>query len=97
MTSYDPIIAAVADEYGVSADDIFSRCKLRKASDARQMAMLILRDRANLKVTEIASILGRNHSTVVFAIQKLSFLIGKDKDVTQHYENINIELDKYDF
>lgn len=93
MTPYDPIISAVAAEYGVSTDEIFSRSRLRITSDARQMAMYLLDEIFGLQKTQIGAIFNRNHSTAIFAIQKMKFLIVQDSEVGDHYRNIIRNID----
>lgn len=93
MTPYDPIIDAVAAEYGVSVDDIFSRSRLRVDSDARQMAMYLLDEIFGLQKIQIGAIFNRSHSTVIFAIQKMKFLIIQDSEVGDHYRNIIQNID----
>lgn len=93
MTSYDPIIADVADEYGVSVDDIFGGSRLKAVSEARQMAMYLYAERTRLNLSEIGRFFGRHHATVIYAIQKMRFLVGNDKEVSRHYERIKLRLD----
>lgn len=64
------IIDKVAKAFGVSSDDIRSEKKKAEISNARQVAMYIIREVTNLTYEEIgAQFGGKKHSTVIYSIE----------------------------
>lgn len=73
------IINEVARTMNVSPDDIRSNKRSAPISQARQMAEYVVRDITNLPMKAIGQEFGtRDHSTVVYAIQKVEERMGKD-------------------
>lgn len=64
------IIELVAKTFGVSPEDIHSDRKSAKISNARQIAMYIVREVTNLSLEEIGNQFGgKKHSTVLYSIE----------------------------
>ena len=67
------ILQAVSVYYRVTASDLAGQQRERKISYARQMAMYLLREEANLSLVEIGQELGgRNHSTVIYGCDRVA-------------------------
>lgn len=80
-TSLEPrhILEAVANVFGLSADDLLGRSRTREISLPRQVAMYMLREEANASLPQIGEVLGgRDHTTVMYACEKVSDLIERD-------------------
>ncbi len=67
------IIEMVCEELKVSAEEIRSDSRKREISEARQIAMFLLRHYTDLSLPKIGSLLGgKDHTTVMYAAQKVS-------------------------
>lgn len=68
----EQVIAAVADYYGVTADDLKGKRRDREFVYPRQVCMRLLRQRFTLSLTEIGKLLGgRDHTTVMHGAHKI--------------------------
>ena len=68
----DRIISEVAKTYGISSNDIKSQKRSATISTARQIAMYVVRDILSIPMANIGELFGgRDHSTVVYAIQQV--------------------------
>ena len=75
------IIEAVANVYGYTSDKILSNERTRPISEARHVAMFIVRDQCQFSLSETARIFGRkDHATVVNAVENVIFWIQHDRD-----------------
>jgi len=77
----DPVyvMEVVADAFNLSAEEIVSRNRSRKIALPRQIAMYLMRDVANASFPQIGETLGgRDHTTVLYACDKVSGMIEKD-------------------
>ncbi len=69
----DKIIDLVARYFNLSADKLLGRDRSRNVALPRQIAMYILREEANVSLPQIGEVLGgRDHTTVMYAIDKIS-------------------------
>lgn len=79
----DRIISEVSRTYGVSTDDIRGKMRSSNISNARQVAMYIIREITQMSTTSIGDEFGgRDHSTVVYAIQKVE----EDMKKNHHFQ-----------
>lgn len=68
----DRIISEVSRTFGVTIDDIRGKMRSGNVSVARQVAMYVVREITQMSTSSIGSEFGgRDHSTVVYAIQKV--------------------------
>lgn len=76
----DKIIEEVTRTYGnVTPEDLRSQKRSSNISEARQVAMYIIREITDLPMVEIGQIFGgRDHSTVVYAIRQVEKKIAKE-------------------
>lgn len=70
LTRTEHVIAAAADLYGVTADAVLSNDRGGRVVLARQAACWLLRARG-LSLPTIGRALGRDHTTVLYACNKL--------------------------
>jgi chromosomal replication initiator protein len=62
----------VADEWGASVDGLISKRRTKDLTVPRQVAMYLIRDMLDLSLVEIGSLFGgRDHSTVIHAVNKV--------------------------
>lgn len=79
----DKIIREVGRTFNVSSADIRSSKRSANISNARQVAMFIVRDITQISMAEVGEEFGgRDHSTVVYAIQQVE----KKKDKDTYYK-----------
>lgn len=80
-TSVEPgqVINTVANVFKVTRDRMISRDRSRDIALPRQVAMYIMREDANFSLQQIGSELGgRDHTTVMYACDKVAGLLKKD-------------------
>ena len=85
----EKIIEEVARTFGVSAADIRSAKRSANISNARQVAVYVVREITQLSMTNIGEEFGgRDHSTIVYAIQQVEKNMKKDSKVKAMVEDI---------
>jgi chromosomal replication initiator protein len=67
----DRILNIVADNYGVSVDELKGSKRNANIATARHMCMYLLRHHTQLSLTEIGKIFSRDHSTTISSIRKV--------------------------
>ncbi|MCG6567642.1 chromosomal replication initiator protein DnaA [Tessaracoccus sp. ZS01] len=76
------IMAATAGYYGISHDDLTGASRVATIASARQVAMYLCREMTELSLPKIGSKFGgRDHSTVLHAVRKITEKIGVDRDL----------------
>ncbi|NLG93132.1 MAG: chromosomal replication initiator protein DnaA [Clostridiales bacterium] len=85
----EKIIDEVARTFGTTSDDIRSSKRSANISSARQVSMYVVREITQLPMTSIGKEFGgRDHSTVVYAIQQVEKGIAKDPKFKATVEDI---------
>lgn len=85
----EDIIMAVSDYYGVTPDDLCGRARSREVSSARQVAMFIAHNEADLPLQQIGEAIGgRNHSTVLYSCERVADLMATDSQVRRQVQAI---------
>ena len=85
----EKIIEEVSRTFGVTPDDIRSSKRSSAISNARQVAMYVVRDITQLSMTNIGEEFGgRDHSTVVYAIQQIEKNMKKNSKTKSVVEDI---------
>nr|WP_195201053.1 chromosomal replication initiator protein DnaA [Faecalispora jeddahensis] len=85
----EKIIEEVARTFGTSPEDIRSPKRSANISTARQIAMYVVREITQLPMTSIGEAFGgRDHSTVVYAIQQVEKNIGRDPKTRDTVQDI---------
>ncbi|MCB9826450.1 MAG: chromosomal replication initiator protein DnaA [Planctomycetes bacterium] len=80
----DTIAAAVCAHYQVEAGDLKSRRRTRNISVPRQVAMYLARELTHLSLQEIGAWFGgRDHTTVLFGVQKTEERMRQDPRLAQ--------------
>ena len=73
------IIALVAEQYGITEEDIISKKRSRDLTLPRQIAMYLCRDMTQLSTTNIGRAFGgRDHTTVMHGCDKIAEEMKKD-------------------
>lgn len=82
------ILHAVAEEYGVSVEDIMSNSRRSDIAEARQMSMCLFAETSGYEPERIGRVFGRNRTTVIYAICKMRGLASVDKRTQRHLANL---------
>jgi chromosomal replication initiator protein len=91
----DTIIAVTADTYEVSIVDLTGPSRKQPLAQIRQIAMYLCRDLTDLSLPKIgAAFGGRDHSTVIHAVEKIRRLIQSDKAVFDEVTRLTQTLRK---
>ena len=76
------IINAVATRFNISEQALTSKSLATPLTEARQLAVYLLREDARLSLKEIGSLLGnRNHSTISHAYQRLTSALPSNREL----------------
>ncbi len=75
----DRIIHMVANSFNISEDDLLGRTRTREVALPRQVAMYLMREESDASLPQIGSSLGgRDHTTVMYACDKIADMIERD-------------------
>ena len=75
----DRILEIVADTFNLTQEELLSRNRSKKIALPRQIAMYLLRDMVNVSFPRIGETMGgRDHTTVLYACEKVADLIERD-------------------
>jgi len=96
IITIESIQKTVADYFQIKINDLKSQKKLKNIAIPRQIAIYLCRKHTNLSFNEIGQKFGgKDHSTVIHSVNKISKKIEEDNDIKKHIENINNLLIKY--
>lgn len=85
----EKIIAEVANVYGVTPEDIRSTKRSSQISNARKVAIYVVREITQMPLAGIGlEFGGRDHSTIVYAVNNISAAIKKDSHLKELVEDI---------
>ena len=85
----EKIIDEVAHTYGVTSDDIRSQKRNSNISNARQIAIYAVREITSLSMKSIGEEFGgRDHSTIVYAINQIEKNMSKDPTLKSTVDDI---------
>lgn len=83
------IIEQICLSYGVKSEMVKSKSKLKSLITPRSVCMYVLRQKFNMTYTQIGQFFsGRDHSTVMSAIEKIKKIIKSDPNLKMTIENI---------
>ena len=81
--SITDVIYVVADHYGVSPSEILGRSRLKTAAEARIVAYGLSRDLTRASGPEIASVFGREQSTIFQSVASLARRMRTDESLAR--------------
>jgi chromosomal replication initiator protein len=85
----EQILKTIAQEYGVSLEELLSANRSQRIAFPRQIAMYMLREESELSLPKIGEILGgRDHTTIMYGHDKISDLLERDKNLRRKLVNI---------
>jgi len=87
------VVNAVANTFGVSTEKLLGRDRSREIAWPRQIAMYLLREEGNVSLPQIGEALGgRDHTTVMYACDKVADLIERDDRLRRQIIQIREQL-----
>ena len=87
------LISLVANEWQTSVEALIGRDRSQKIAEPRQVAMYLLRQETNASLPQIGEALGgRDHTTVMYAIQKITNEIIIKKDIERKVNRVKQQL-----
>ena len=85
----DSILDAVTNHFEVNMTDLKSKSRKRETVFPRQVAMYLMKEFTNLPLKSIGYHFGgRDHSTVIHAVQTISDMLETDKDVEKTMQKL---------
>ena len=88
-TIFNDIIYIVGEQFGYTIKELTSYKKNGDISNIRHLIMYILREKYKFTFVEIAQLLHRkDHSTVIYAVNKIGSQLYVKDTVTTNYYNI---------
>lgn len=89
----DDIIEVVCEHYNVRLNELLSQRRTKNLAFPRHVAMYLTKELTQLTLTEIGNFFGgRDHSTVLHAINKIKGLRLKDVDLRSEIERFELQL-----
>jgi len=87
------IIELVAREWQTTVEALLGRDRSQKIAQPRQVAMYLLRKETDASLPQIGEVLGgRDHTTVMYAIQKIASDIETKTDLRKRVVNVKQQL-----
>ncbi|MDY6847441.1 MAG: chromosomal replication initiator protein DnaA [Chloroflexota bacterium] len=89
----DDVLAEVSKTFGVSNDRILGRERTREVTLPRQIAMYLMREEGGVSLPKIGEIIGgRDHTTVIYACDKVNNLMETDEQLRRQVLQIRERL-----
>ncbi|HEX5840835.1 MAG TPA: chromosomal replication initiator protein DnaA [Anaerolineales bacterium] len=89
----EKIIELVAKEWQTTVDALLGRDRSQKIAQPRQVAMYLMRKETDASLPQIGEVLGgRDHTTVMYAIQKIASDIETKTDLRKRVVNVKQQL-----
>ena len=89
----EKIVELVAREWQTSVEALLGRDRTQKIAEPRQVAMYLLRKETDASLPMIGEVLGgRDHTTVMYAIQKIANAIETKADLRKRIINVKQQL-----
>ncbi|HWA56367.1 MAG TPA: chromosomal replication initiator protein DnaA [Gemmatimonadales bacterium] len=93
LPSIDRIQDVVARRWGVTAEQLRSKARIKTLVVPRQIAMYLARDILQMQLIEIGQAFGgRDHSTVIHSVDKVQRQMSRDRSFRERIESARAEL-----
>ena len=90
----ETIQQAVAKEWGVTTEGLRSKTRTKALTAPRQVAMYLMRELLSLQLVEIgAAFGGRDHSTVIHSLERVSGMLREDPSFAQRIGRLRTSLE----
>ncbi|MGD1823283.1 MAG: chromosomal replication initiator protein DnaA [Pleomorphochaeta sp.] len=93
--SVDKIIRATAEYFELTSFEIKGKKRNKKIVNARQIAIYLSRELTDYSTTEIGYDFGKDHTTIMHAIEKIETLNSTSQEVKKNIESIRKSLLSY--
>ncbi|MDD4816480.1 MAG: chromosomal replication initiator protein DnaA [Victivallaceae bacterium] len=90
--SMETIISKVAEHFDLRINDILSNRRPRNIAEPRMMAMYLCRKLTNCSYPEIGSAFGKNHATVLNAMERVPRLCGESEKLRRSLAQLERQL-----
>jgi len=91
--SMEDIMRVVTEHFGVKLSDLQSRKRTNAIAYPRQVAMYLARKITHLSLEEVGGFFGgRDHSTVLYAVQKITKLVADDSQTRETLAELTLQL-----
>ena len=94
VISIDNIVDATCTYYNIKRADIVGKKKMKNIALARQIAIYLINDILGLPLTSIASYFGKDHTTVMYARDKITSLCKSDALIQAQVNDIRAMIQK---
>ena len=92
MVTPESIIAKVSDRFAVSVEELKSKNKQRRISDARQICMYLIREMTDLSLPRIGEVFNRDHTTVLHGWRSISSAMAENAEMRSLLADMQREL-----
>jgi len=94
--SPDKVLESIADYFDIKIEEITNRCRKKKVVKPRQIAFYLLRSDIEMSYPEIGKFMGgRDHSTAIYAYEKIKKELDLSDDLTNQIKFIREKLTDY--
>ena len=93
--SEERLLRIICEEYGLTFGDLTGRRRTQSISEARFIAMYILRLRGQT-LQRIGELFNRSHSTVIFGLQTVANMRDTDSHFAQKNSRLIATLEQHD-
>lgn len=86
------VLRQVASHFNLPPDVIRGSGRVREVVVPRQVAMYLVRELTSHSLPEIGQFFGRDHSTVMHAVSKVTEQLGKDEELTAALDTLRRQI-----
>jgi len=90
------VLRATAAHFNMPPDVVRGSGRVREVVVPRQVAMYLIRELTSHSLPEIGQFFGRDHSTVMHAVSKVTEQLGRDLDITASVEALRRQMQDVD-
>ena len=91
-TTVDKIFAAVYNKYGVSKEDIKGKKRTKEITNARQMAIYLIREITELSFPNIGNIVNKDHTSAMYAYDQMIKKLAQSPMIELEIEELKKEV-----
>lgn len=89
------IIKVVSEHYDIKEDDLFRKSRMKQLVEIRQSLIFLLREISHLSYTSIAQILKKDHTTIIYAYEKVVEKMKKDSEFNHEINVLKSKILEY--
>ena len=92
QVNFEMIADAVAAYYKIVPDQLFTKCRRREVSDARQVVMYLAKKLAKMPLTTIGHKIDRTHATVIYSINNIESRLSTERKLANEIDAIEASI-----